>query len=167
MELPVVVWWWSWSNCFSGWCRWCWQKRCFPGLLGLCSGWSWVLHRWGWLFLLVWSLGAVGLLEVCRSFGLLRWLSLILGMHFLAFGTGIHDGLAWLWVDGLGMHLKWSCNDGVSVLCGEFWSICMVSIWNGVVSIGSYFLVFSLPPFMQLCAVLSHPWGWGVGLLSL
>ena len=36
-------------------------------------------------------------------------------------GTVLHDML----VDGPGMHLKWSCNDEFSVLCGEFY----VFVW--------------------------------------
>ena len=60
----------------------------------------------------------------------------------------MHGGFAWLSVDGLGMHLEWSCND-----------TCMVSMWNVLLSIGGDVSVFSLPPFMWLCAVLSCHWG--------
>ena len=133
MVLPVVVWWWSWSNCLSGWCRWHWQKRCFSSLLGVSDYLSWLLCRYS--FKVVWLFGVGELLKVCSSLGLLRWLSL----HALSLGTGMHDGLAlWmhvvslfclLWVlcgfnscfvgtgmhDGLGMHLVWSWNGKKSV----------------------------------------------------
>ena len=48
-------------------------------------------------------------------------------------------------VDGLGMHLEWSCND-----------TCMVLMWNALLSICSDLSVFSLPP---LLAMVSCPQG--------
>ena len=75
---------------------------------------------------------------------------------FLSCSIGICDGLAWLSLDGLVMHLKWSCNDG-----------CMVSMWNVLLSISGELLVFSLFPFIWLREVLSCLQGCGVGLLFL
>ena len=49
----------------------------------------------------------------------------------LFWSTGMHDGFAWLLVDGLAMHLRWSCDDS-----------CMVSMWNVLLPIGSDLLVF-------------------------
>ena len=74
----------------------------------------------------------------------------------LSCSIGIHDGLAWLSLDGLVMCLKWSYNDS-----------CMVSMWNVLLSIGSELSVFSLFPFIWLHEVLSHSQGCGVGLLFL
>ena len=69
---------------------------------------------------------------------------------------GIRHGLAWLLLDGLVMHLKWSCDDD-----------CMVSMWDVLLSIGGELWVFSLFPFIWLHEVLSHSQGHGVGLLFL